>query len=466
MDSFSAPVGPSYEPRHGPDGQPAPPHTGQPRTPPLNTEEPAPPAPGNGLISRLRSLPWTLCGLALLTGAGTAVGAAGVTGLVTALTVLFTTSPDGPAEPTPVLLLTPVLGGLLTGALVHGLAPGTSGIPDLQHTVRHGTRIDPAGPLARALAAAATIGCGGSLGATGPVLHLGAALGSCLHTAGSRLGAAIAAHGRLLAACGAAGGITAVFHAPLAGLLFAIELLGITGATALAATALATTAATAATALLLAPAPLLDLPLAAPPHPAAYGYGLSAALGLLAATAAACLHRLLLLVRRTCATALRASRLPTSLHPACGGLLLGAMLLLLPQLYGTGLAVIGPAAHGRYPAELLLLLLFGKALATSVTLGIGGSGGLLAPLLCLGGLLGTLCGQTAAVLLGQDAMDNAGLSTTMGMAAFVAAALRAPATATLLALELSGYYALALPTAAAALTASLTTRLLFPTPHT
>ncbi|UQA92399.1 chloride channel protein [Streptomyces halobius] len=445
MDSFTSPVGPLYGTRRRRGGHPA------------------APCADDGLISRVRAFPWAVCGLALLIGAGTAVGAAGVAGLVTGLTLLFTGRSDGPSGSSPALLLAPVLGGLIAGLLLHSVTPGSSGIPELQRNLKRGVRIDPAGPVARALAAASTVGSGGSLGTAGPVLHLSAALGSVLHSAGTRMGTAIAAHHRLLTVCGAAGSITAVFHAPLAGMLFTVELLGAQGAVALAATALATAAAATTTHLLLGPTPLLALLPAPPPPPAAYA--LFAVLGLLAGAAAACLHHLLTVIRRGCAAAWRACRVPTWLRPACGGLVLGALLLALPWIYGSGLTVIGPAAHGRYAVELLLLLLLGKTLATCLTIGTGGCGGLLAPLLSLGGLLGSLCGQTAAGVFGQGVTGSPAHYAVAGTAALVAGALRAPATAALLALELYGRYSLALPTAVAALTAAFTTRALFPAPR-
>ena len=132
------------------------------------------------------------------------------------------------------------------------------------------------------------------------------------------------------------------------------------------------------------------------------------------------------------------------LRPVVGGLVLGLLLLVVPQLYGVGYAPLEQAISGNYSLQLLLVLLVGKAFATSLTIGIGGSGGVFAPSLFLGGMLGTAFGMIAsAVLPGQVA--DPGAYGLVGMGAVFAAASHAPITAVLILFELTGDYQIILP---------------------
>ena len=123
----------------------------------------------------------------------------------------------------------------------------------------------------------------------------------------------------------------------------------------------------------------------------------------------------------------RAIHRPEWLRPAAGGLLLGGLLLVLPQLYGVGYPVLEHAIQGRYAAGFLLVLLAGKLLATSLTIAIGGSGGVFAPSLFMGAMLGTAYGLGVAHLLPHTA-GPAGAYGLIGMGAVFAAAARAPLT--------------------------------------
>lgn len=124
-------------------------------------------------------------------------------------------------------------------------------------------------------------------------------------------------------------------------------------------------------------------------------YLLFAALGILAGGVGVVFTRVLYLIEDardwTWTTALRA---PEWLRPAAGGLLLGGLLLALPELYGVGYPVLGNGIADKYTIAFLLTLLAGKILATSLTIGIGGSGGVFAPSLFIGAMLGSAYGQT------------------------------------------------------------------------
>ena len=130
--------------------------------------------------------------------------------------------------------------------------------------------------------------------------------------------------------------------------------------------------------------------------------------------------------------------------PAIGGILLGVLLLAMPQLYGVGYPVLEHAVGGGYTAWFLIGLLAGKLAATSLTIAIGGSGGVFAPSLFMGAMLGSAYGDLAGHL-GSHVVDGAGAYGLVGMAAVFAAAGRAPITATVIIFELSGDYHIILP---------------------
>jgi CIC family chloride channel protein len=140
----------------------------------------------------------------------------------------------------------------------------------------------------------------------------------------------------------------------------------------------------------------------------------------------------------------RVWRGPEWLRPAIGGILLGLLLLAVPQMYGVGYPVLGDGVTGRYAVGTLLFLLVAKIVATSLTIGIGGSGGVFAPSLFAGAMLGAAFGQTAAALA-PGASGAAGAFALVGMAAVFAGAARAPITAVLVVFELTGEYSLILP---------------------
>ncbi|WP_291419515.1 chloride channel protein [Actinophytocola sp.] len=130
----------------------------------------------------------------------------------------------------------------------------------------------------------------------------------------------------------------------------------------------------------------------------------------------------------------RVWRGPSWLRPAAGGVLLGPLLLALPQLYGVGNTVVGPVVAGVYPLALLLALAVGKIVAVCLTLAVGGVGGVFAPLLFVGATLGAAWGTATGHVAGY---------ALVGMTAVVAGAARIPATAAVLVVELSGLVGLA-----------------------
>jgi CIC family chloride channel protein len=150
---------------------------------------------------------------------------------------------------------------------------------------------------------------------------------------------------------------------------------------------------------------------------------------------------------------------PEWLRPAAGGLFLGGLLLLLPQMYGVGYPVLQNAVEGKYVLGFLLLLLVGKIVATSLTIGIGGSGGVFAPSLFIGAMGGTAFGIVVHAWL-PSLTASPGVYGLIGMGAAFAGAARAPITAVIVLFELTGQYTIILPMLTAIVIATATSRAL------
>ena len=406
------------------------------------------------LIGQLRSSDSGLMALSVVVGAGAGLGAIVFRWLVESFTRLLTGYTDYAGRghaPNPHLpglgrwfvLFAPVVAGLIYGPLVHRFAREARGhgVPEVMYAVsRRGGRIPPQVAAVKALASALTIGGGGSVGREGPIVQIGSALGSTL----GRIVRVGEPRMRMLVACGAAGGIAATFNAPLAGVFFAMELiLRDFAAQSFGMVVLSSVTASAIGRAALGDDPFLRLPAFTVDN--VWQYLLFAALGLLAGLVGVLFTKVLYWVEDACDWAWRG---PEWARPAVGGLLIGAILLVLPQMYGVGYPVLGNSVAGRYSVLFLLVLLAGKILATSVTIGVGGSGGVFAPSLFLGAMAGAAYGQTLHHLIPGIA-GSPGAYALIGMGAVFAGAARAPITAVLILFELTGEYTIILPLMAA-----------------
>jgi chloride channel protein, CIC family len=394
--------------------------------------------------------PSGLLGLALAVGIGAGLGAILFRYLITAFTYLFTGHSDFGAAGHQVnplvpglgiwfIALVPVVGGLLYGPLVDRFAREARGhgVPEVMLAVsQRGGRIRPAVAVVKSLASALCIGSGGSVGREGPIVQVGSALASSL----GQLTRSPEARMRLLVACGAAGGISATFNAPIAGVFFALEVILRDFETrSFGAVVIASVTANVIGRAAFGSNAFLELPkLGVGP---VSGYPLYLVLGLLAALVGVAFIRVLYGMEDR---ADRLWRFSESWRPAAGGVLLGLVLLALPQMYGVGYPVLENAINGQYALTFLLLLLAGKVVATSLTLSIGGSGGVFAPSLFMGAMLGSAYGlgmhELAPTIAGP-----AGAYGLIGMGAVFAAAARAPMTAILIIFELTGDYRIMLP---------------------
>ena len=397
-----------------------------------------------------RSSRANLLALALIVGVGAGLGAVVFRYMIRWLTELLSgyadyagrghvANPHVPGLGHWFVLLAPVVAGLLYGPLVYRFAREARGhgVPEVMVAVaRNGGRIRPQVAIVKALASALCIGGGGSVGREGPIVQIGSALGSSL----AQLCKLDERRIRLLVACGAAGGIAATFNAPLAGVFFAMELILRRWETqSFGMVVLSSVTSSVIGRAILGDSPFLRLPAFHVQH--VIQYPLFAILGVVAGLVGVGFSRVLYAVEDACDWAWRG---PEWLRPAVGGLLLGGLLLLLPEMYGVGYPVLGKAVAGGYAIAFLLALLVGKLAACSLTIGIGGSGGVFAPSLFCGAMTGAVFGDIVHAIAPQSG-GSMGAYALVGMGAVFAGAARAPITAVVIMFELTGEYSIILP---------------------
>ena len=331
----------------------------------------------------------------------------------------------------------PALGGLGAGAvglLVRRL-PGSSGVGAVMEAVVLGrVRLSMRATLLRSVGSWMALVSGGSLGREGPLIQFGGAAGTLF---GGKLGLD-AQRTRILIASGAAAGFAAAYNTPFAAIFFVLEVVtGIVVLETLVPTLIATVLATQITRSLVGEGPIYgvrDFQLQSPIELLAF-----AGLGLVAALVASGFMRLL---SRT-QDRFEASSLPASLRPALGGLLAGGLVAILPEVAGNGYEPLNELLDMQHGVAFVALLMVGKLLATTASVSSGSPGGVFTPTLVIGGCVGFLF---AHALQGAGAdLGLAGAYVLVGMAAATAATTHAPIMAAVMACELSGDWALALP---------------------
>jgi chloride channel protein, CIC family len=321
-------------------------------------------------------------------------------------------------------ILVPVAGGLIIGLMARYGSDRIRGhgIPEAIEAILIGqSRMQPRVAVLKPLSSAISIGSGGPFGAEGPIIMTGGAVGSII----AQIFHLTAAERKTLLVAGAAGGMTATFGTPVAAVLLAVELLLFEWKPrSFIPVALSSAMAALARPALLGAGPLFPVP--AHDTLAVTAYFSAAALGLLAGALA------LFLTLAVYAMEDGFHRLP--IHwmwwPAIGGLVIGIGGYFQPRALGVGYDVIGQLLQGDYLLWSLVALIAVKCLIWSAALGSGTSGGVLAPLLMMGGAAGALVGM---VLPGGDAR----LWPLVGMAAVMGGTMRSPLTGIVFALELT-----------------------------
>lgn len=337
------------------------------------------------------------------------------------------------------ILIIPAIGGLIVGPIIYFFAPEAKGhgVPEVMEAILlRGGAIRPRVAFLKAVASAITIGSGGSVGREGPIIQIGSSIGSMVgqffRIPSKKL--------KTLVACGAAAGIAAAFNAPIAGALFAVEIILMDFAVAqfspivissVMATVISRSFSGDFAAFIVPKYQLVST----------YEIGFYFILGALSGIVSFLFIKALYLSEDYFDNKLM---IPEYLKPALGGLGIGIMALVFPQIMGVGYDSINNALYGNMIWYIALALVFIKILATSLTLGSGGSGGIFAPSLFMGAMLGYFFGSIVNYYF-PDISASPGAYALVAMGGLVAGTTRAPITAIIIVFELTTDYNIILP---------------------
>ncbi|MEX2642089.1 MAG: chloride channel protein [Acetobacterales bacterium] len=333
------------------------------------------------------------------------------------------------------VLLAPAAGGLLVGLFLQYVMPGQRprSVADVvAASAVQGSHIPLRVGIAAAIVNAFSIGVGASVGREGPAVHLGAALaskvGHLLHFS-RRLA-------RTTLACGAAAAVAASFNAPIAGALFAHEVIvGHYALSAFAPVVIASVTGTVVSRIYFGDFPAFILP----PYEMGsfWEFPAFALLGVVAGLVAIVFMRSIIFVCDT----VEATKTPLWLRPAVAGLAVGAMALMFPHVLGVGYQATDAALHGRYDLLLLVGLAVAKVAATAISLGSGFGGGVFSPSLFIGAMVGGAFGVVATAL-NPELSSGHNAYALIGMGAVAGAVLGAPISTTLIIFEMTADYTL------------------------
>jgi len=347
------------------------------------------------------------------------------------------------------LFFIPALGGLIIGPMVTKWAKEAKGhgVPEVMFAVaRREGKIRPRVAVVKAIASCICIGSGGSAGREGPIVQIGSAFGSAVGQLFNMSGRVT----KMLVACGAAAGIAATFGTPIAGVLFSLEvILQKFSANSFSMVVISAVTASAVARLTLGESffftiPKYDLN-------SVWELGLYALLGVIGAVWAKIFTTVLYAFEDFFDEKVN---VPDWTKPAIGGLLLGVLGFLIPEVLSTGHHITEVALWGKLSFGALLLFTVAKLFATSFTLGSGGSGGIFSPSLFMGAMLGGCIGTLyAKIFPGLGILPGA--YALAGMGAVFAGATRAPITAVLVVFEMTNDYKIILPMMTAVVSATL-----------
>jgi len=341
----------------------------------------------------------------------------------------------GPAR----VVLVPTLAGLALAFLVQRVFPRVkgSGVTQTKSAVYIYDGYIPFDTvIGKFLTCALAIGSGQSLGPEDPSLQMGAgiasALGRRLHLSREKV--------RLIAPVGAAAGLAAAFNSPITAVLFVIEeVIGTWSAGILGAVVLAAVAAVVVMRLFLGAQPLFQIP----PYSMAHSAELLsyAVLGILGGVTSVIFVKLL---RAVLSRARSLPRWTFYVQPALAGMAIGLIGLRFPQIMGAGYEYIDQAMHGQFLWRTLVALAVLKVLATTLSISSGAPGGMFAPALFIGAMVGAAVGTVQHQFF-PGAAGPLGAYALVGMGTLFAGFLRAPMTSVFMVLEVSGNYSIILP---------------------
>lgn len=354
------------------------------------------------------------------------------------------------------LILLPALGGLIVGPIVYRFAPETKGhgVPEvLEAIITRAGRIRARVAMVKIFVSSITIGSGGSAGREGPIAQIGASIASILN----RVAKLDPYDSRLLVACGLSAGISGTFNAPLGGALFGGEVLlrgfGLYDAIPLI---LSSVIGAATASIFLGQQPSFLIPRTPQWTPTELPIYLlhGALIGLIAFLWVKTFY--------TIEELFDTIKVKDYFKPAIGGLLTGFLIMLFPSygISGVGYDGVEMALLGAIPPLLMLLLGISKILASSLTIGSGGSGGVFAPSLYIGAMFGGALGSLYFTIFPKSYLGDPLGYQLAGMAALFAGAAQAPLNVIVMIPEMSGSYSLIPPIMASAGTSFIVSWLL------
>ncbi len=336
------------------------------------------------------------------------------------------------------IILITTLGGLFVGPIIYWGAKEAKGhgVPEVMEAlILKGGRIRERVAFIKAIASSITLATGGAVGREGPIVQIGSSLASTVaqwfKIEGEKL--------KILVGAGAASGISAAFNAPIAGALFATEvILGNFAITSFAPIIISSVMGNIALIVLEGKDTVFKIPLYR--LNSVLEIGIYFILGLLAGAVGILFIKTLYFFEKKWAEL----KIHEAIKPAIGGAIIGVIAIKFPHIMGSGYEAIDLALEGELFLKLALFLIFVKIFATSTTLSSGGSGGIFAPSLFMGAYLGYLIGKISSLLFPSLGISP-GAYALVGMGGVVASAIQAPLTAIIIIFELTGEYSIILP---------------------
>jgi CIC family chloride channel protein len=382
--------------------------------------------------------------MAIIVGILGGYGAVGLRWLISFFQNLFFSHPGGGLLdvllklPWYAKLIPPIIGGAIVGPLIYFFAreargPGVSEV--MESVAIRGGVIRKRVVVVKSLATAICLASGGSAGREGPIVHIGSAIGSVF----GQIVKLSVDRMRTLVACGAAAGIAATFNTPIAGAMFSLEIiLGDFGIAAFTPIVVSSVCATVVSRAYLGAFPAFITPQYS--MVSIWEIPIYALLGIVAGIIGVVFTTCLYKVQDI----FESLKIPEYLKASIGGFLVGIIGIFFPHIFGVGYDSISLTLFGQLSWAMLVGLIFIKILATSITIGSGGSGGIFGPSLFIGAMAGGAFGFFAHAMF-PAVTASSGAYSLVGMGALVSATTHGPLTAILMMFEMSGDYRIILP---------------------